>query len=200
MPLIDLTRTLAPGMPVYPGDPPVEIQTLKGSPTGNKITLGSHAGTHLDAPSHFFKGGKSAADLDVKKFFGRGRLIDARKVSEIDTPLLDGIPIERGDVVLICTGWDTHFDAADYFTQYPKITTAFARQLCDAGITIIGMDCPSPDYPPYPVHQLFLEHGVIILENLTGLDQLITILRFEVIALPAKWPTDGAPVRVVAKT
>jgi len=199
MPFIDLTRTLAPGMPVYPGDPPVEIQTLKGSPATCKITLGSHAGTHLDAPSHFFKDGKSVAHLDVNKFFGRGRLIDARGIPVIDSPLLDGVSIERGDAVLVYTGWDTHFNSPDYFTQYPKITPAFAQQLCDAGITMIGMDNPGPDYPPYPVHQLFLKHEVIILENLTGLEQLTATPRFKVIALPAKWPTDGAPVRVIAK-
>ncbi len=64
---------------------------------------------------------------------------------------------------------------------------------------MIGLDVSGPDYDPYPIHQKLLAEDVLIIENLTNLDQLYD-LDFEVSALPLKLDLDGSPARVIART
>lgn len=64
---------------------------------------------------------------------------------------------------------------------------------------MIGLDTPSPDRYPFAVHKHLLEHGVLILENLARLDQLLTATSFEVIALPLNVKADSSIARVVAR-
>ncbi len=61
------------------------------------------------------------------------------------------------------------------------------------------MDILGPDQPPFLTHKTLLENEILIIENLTNLDQLVGVKNFEVIALPAKFNADAAPIRVVAK-
>ena len=63
---------------------------------------------------------------------------------------------------------------------------------------MVGMDTPSPDHAPYKVHKILLGNEILILENLTNLEQLLN-KNFEVIALTPKLEADAAPARVVAK-
>jgi kynurenine formamidase len=66
-------------------------------------------------------------------------------------------------------------------------------------VKIVGMDMLGPDYDkPWATHKVLLGNDILILENLTNLDQLLNIEHFDVIALPAKLHSDAAPVRVVA--
>ena len=68
-------------------------------------------------------------------------------------------------------------------------------------VKMVGMDMLGPDYDkPWLTHKILLGHNITILENLTNLDQLLNAGEFEVIALPAKFQADAAPVRVIAKT
>ena len=65
-------------------------------------------------------------------------------------------------------------------------------------LDLVGMDTPSPDAPPFPVHKIFLGSEILIIENLTNLESLVDLKNFTVAALPAKFHADAAPVRVVA--
>lgn len=64
---------------------------------------------------------------------------------------------------------------------------------------IIGIDFASPDRPPFKVHRMLLNEGVLILENLTNLAALLEAERFEVMAFPLKIKADSSLLRVVAK-
>src|SRR3989344_89535 len=64
-------------------------------------------------------------------------------------------------------------------------------------VNLIGLDTPSPDRTPFAVHKILLGAGILIVENLTNLEQLLN-QKFEVVALPAKLETDAAPTRVIA--
>jgi kynurenine formamidase len=199
---IDLTHILADDTPVYPGDAEVEItQTaslVKDGYVDHAVGMGVHAGTHLDSPQHFIEGGKNIAGLDIETFFGRGVLVDARGKAIIDADTLTGVDIKPQDIVLVWTGWSAKFKRADYFTGHPSWTEDLARRLLDSGIKMVGVDGPSPDYEPFAIHKIFLGQGIPIMENLTNLDRLAGT-KFELIALPAKFEADGAPVRVVAR-
>jgi kynurenine formamidase len=71
--------------------------------------------------------------------------------------------------------------------------------LVEKKIKMIGMDTPSPDRYPFKIHKLLFENNIYILENLTNLDQLLNIDRFEVIAFPLKINADSSITRAVAR-
>jgi kynurenine formamidase len=102
-------------------------------------------------------------------------------------------------IVLFYSGMDRHFGENDYFTNYPDITEELARFLADQHVKIVGLDWVSPDHDPYQIHDILFKSDVLILENLTNLDQLLMATDFEVFAFPLKIEADSSIVRVVAR-
>jgi len=198
MEVVDLTMPLCDGLPGYPGDPPVAIARVRSHETdGYQVTqvcVGSHSGTHLDAPRHFFRRGPTLDQYPAARLVGPGVVVDCRPVS-VEVPSLIDAPIlaerlapytvpSNGFVLLWMEGALLAPDAA--------------QSLLEAGAALVGTDGPSLDAPPYPVHRLFLGHGVLLAENLRGLDRLgpgPVTCAFLPLALP---DADGAPVRAVA--
>ena len=139
------------------------------------------------------------SDIPITKFFGRGRLIDARGQTTVTAGLLATANLQPGDIVLVLTGWYKHFRDPDYYQSFPEIDPAFAERLVAADIAILGLDTPTPDRPPFPVHKILLSKQVLIIENLTNLEALLGVAEFHVTAAPSKFHSEAAPVRVVAK-
>jgi kynurenine formamidase len=160
MPLIDLTHTFCQDMPVFPGDPPAKLEQTAhlGRDEYNMYSLcgGLHVGTHIDAPLHMIAGGSFVCDLPAEKFFGCGRLIDARGRDAVTPDLLQDAKLRAGDIVLVLTGWYHRFRDATYYTDYPELTPDFARQLIRTGPAAVGLDTPSPDRSPFEVHKILL--------------------------------------------
>jgi kynurenine formamidase len=202
MKLIDLTHTFDDAMPLYPGDPRPEIVRLADMPgagfTLSQVRTGMHTGTHMDSPLHVIANGKFLSDWPVEKFIGRGVLIDARGKEKIDDDLLSGVQLKKNDIVLVLTGFSGKYRETAYYRDYPDMTESFAGALVNAGVSIVGLDTAGPDRTPYPIHRLLLSADVLIIENLTNLESLVGIRMFEVCALPAKFKTEAAPVRVIA--
>lgn len=190
-------------MPVYPGDakPSVEQTAFLAEHGYNDFSVrtGMHVGTHIDAPFHMIENGKRIAAYDPERFVGTGVLLDAREKKVIGTDLLDGKTLEHGSIVLVVTGFDYFFRSERYFRDFPKMIEQCAQTLVAAGVKIVGMDTPSPDNAPFTVHKILLQNDVLIIENLTNLSTLLSIPKFEVIALPAKYDMEAAPVRVLAR-
>jgi kynurenine formamidase len=201
--LIDLSHVFDDAMPVYPGDPTPELrQSPKTGSAGYAIgTVRTvlHAGTHIDGPLHVIEGGSPLSDIPVGRFAGRGVLIDARGRASVDTGILSDKKLQRGDIVLVMSGHSTLYHAAEYFLKSPVITEPFAQALVDAGVSMLGIDFASPDSPPFPVHHLLLSRGILIIENLTNLDQLAGVSRFEVFALPVRFRAEAGLARVIAR-
>ncbi len=217
MEFIDLTHTFTNDMPVYPGD---SAPALKQTSTmeqddivSYELHSGMHVGTHMDAPLHMLAGGKKLSEFSVDKFFGNGVLIDARGKSVVDVDLLNGADIQRGDIVLIMTGFYKKFREPEYYHSHPDISESFAKKMVELGVKIVGMDTPSPDLPalptgqaggrqvkaPFAIHKILLGAEVLIIENLTNLEPLLNHKKFEIIALPAKFEAEAAFARVVAR-
>ncbi len=200
---IDLTHRFTQDMPVYPGDPPAKLKQIAqiGEDEYNMYCLcsGMHVGTHIDAPLHMIAGGKFICDVPVMRFFGRGRLIDARGRSTATPDLLKIADISAGDIVLILTGWYHRFGNDNYYAEFPEMAPDLARDLVKMGASIVGLDTPSPDRSPFLVHRILLSADVLIIENLTNLEALLGIDEFDVVALPAKFQCEAAPVRVIAQ-
>ena len=200
--LIDLSRLFTPGMPVYPGEPKMTLElcsTIKRDGyTNHQLISGMHVGTHIDAPLHFVQDGKKISDISLDRFYGSAVLVDARNKKVIDIDAIQKSDIKKDDIVLILTGHDRFYGKAEYFTEQPIITEEFARKMIEIGIKMLGVDMASPDTYPFSVHRLLLPNEILILENLTNLDQLID-QDFQLFAFPIKFEADAAFVRTVAK-
>ena len=203
MKYIDLSHEFTGTMPTYPGDPEVELKQIatfdEDAYNDHQLSTPLHVGTHMDAPLHMIKDGAYMSDIPLEKFFGRGVLLDARGKDKIDAELFENVELKEGDVVFVTTGFSDKYRDPSYFTGRPAFTEAFAERLIEAKIKMVGMDMPSPDYEPFPVHRMLLGKGILILENLTNLKELVDVKNFEVIALPIKLRADSAFARVVAR-
>lgn len=197
MALIDLTRALTPGMPVYPGDPSVRFDGHADYGTdGFRVTalhLGTHSGTHVDAPAHFLPGGETVDRLALDALLGPARVM----------ALADAHPeLARGERVILRSGWSERWGDDDYFSAFPGLSRSLAEQLAEAPVALVGLETPSlhPDAAEDArLHRLLLGRGIVIVENLVNVERLPK--RFHLIVLPLPLGgLDGAPVRVVAVT
>ena len=214
---INLSHAIHEGMVTPPASwhPVVEI-TQMGSHSvegreSYKITFGTHTGTHIDTPAHMVADAVQRIDnLPLDVTIGKAKLLNIPKGPFGKITVQDvkncGTTIQKGDRVVINTGWYKKWDTQQFFQEYPYITLEAANWLVDKGVIYVLMDTPSPDDPrkklvagqPNPVHIAFLEKGVYISECLTNLDE-IPSNEFELIVLPLLIKdADGAPVRAVA--
>ena len=195
---LDLTMPLGPDTPVYPGDPRPELVADADFGTHgylcHTLKLGTHAGTHLDAPGHMVPGAALLGDFGVERFFGRGVLIDMR--DGLDAERVRGCEIQPGDIVLLWTGFSDDLSAT-YYERVPDIAPAATALLAASGASLVGIDAGSIDTEPFPVHKAILGADILLAENLIGLARLAG-QAFTVTALPLRLGLDGAPARVVA--
>jgi len=201
--LVDLTRTFVSNMPAYPGDDAVKLyQTRNISEDGYnnyRIESGMHTGTHLDGTLHMVDGTELISEISVDRFFGRGVLIDARGKSEINFKESFKQRISPDDIVLFLTGHGQMYGKEEYFKDYPALTETFADFLVNVGVNMVGFDTPSPDKSPFAIHKLLFRANILIIENLTNLEPLLGVKKFEVYVFPLKIQADSAPVRVIAR-
>ena len=202
--LIDLTHTFTDNMPVFPGGDDCsrlyqDMTFAEGQINHSRVESGLHVGTHMDAPFHMVDGGAYISDIPVTHFRGKGHLIDARGKETVTADLLEGHEIGEGDIVIVHTGWYKKFRDSDYFETYPEIAEDFARKLVDLKVALLGLDTPSPDRDPYPIHRILLPENILIIENMNDVGEIPENTPFIVHAYPAKYKADGAPVRVIAE-
>jgi len=195
--IFDVTYPVYQGMPVYPGDPGVEFNPVMTLDTDgvrvNSIAMGTHTGTHVDAPGHFIREGKTVEALDLRTLVGRVQVYDLPGITGISASHLDNI---RPGRVILKTG---HL-LSDNSPVKPCLTPGAALFLVRRGITLLGVDFPSVDCPGgKESHHILLESGVVVVENLMLMD--VPPGSYQIICLPlALAGLDGAPARVLLKT
>ncbi len=206
---VDLTHRVSPGMPSYPGtEPPVFVAscTLENHAFEEKtITMYSHTGTHMDAPAHMIEGGSTLDGFDAGAFVGTGVVLDLAQPGRrvVGRKHLEpwGREIEDRDFVLLHTGQSGNWGKPGYFERYPVLSEEAARWLAGFRPKGVGVDAVSVDpmdTETFPVHRLFLERDILVIENLTRLEALLG-RKFLLCCLPLKIEgADGAPVRAVA--
>ena len=203
MKLIDLTHPINRTIPIFPGDGPVQLDQVrtigKDGFTNFRLSTEMHVGTHIDGPLHKISVTPLIAQISLEHFTGKGVLIDVRGEIEIEFREAFRESIAPGSIILFYSGLDQYFDQPDYFLMYPDISEELARFLVEQRVKIIGIDWPSPDHAPYPIHEILLKNNVLILENLTNLDKLLNETNFEVFAFPLKIEADSSLVRAVAR-
>lgn len=211
MSIVDLSHPIATGMPVYPGDPDVSVESaLSIAHHGSNVArlqLGSHTGTHLDAPSHVVAGGRTVDQLDLELLHGIAHILQVTQPPEtfigqsVRVDDIAALPEQLPPIVCIATGWDQHFYDAQQ-EHHPHIDPQLAQSLWERGARVLGVDTLSPDPTAagtdYPVHEFWLGHDGIIIENLRALTELPDQVKMSVLPLNLAG-LDGSPVRAIAR-
>lgn len=197
--LVDLSVQLNNQTPAYPGDPKIQIAQIETVESdghlGHSILLGTHTGTHIDAPAHMLVAGDSLGAVPIDRFFGTGKLVDAFTIDAIDKAM-----VESDNIVIFYTGMSNDYYKPSYFTDYPVMPGEIADYLINKGVKLVGVDtCSVDNTPDFPIHKRLLGAGIPIAENLTNLDALQD-RNFQVYAFPLNLDLDGAPARVIAET
>jgi len=205
MRIIDISRTISNGMPVFPGDMQVNLTKYNSLETDGfvsyRLDSGLHIGTHIDAPMHMVHDKRLMSDFDISNFIGKGVLLNVVGESPIIMKSDYEQIIHENSIVLLYTGHDRFwYDSPEkYYTKYPSIDPLLAEFLVSRKIKILGMDMPSPDHAPFNIHKIFLGNDIFLLENLTNLQLLDDISDFEVMAFPLKITAEGSFVRAVCR-
>jgi len=214
--IIDLTMTLREGIMTFPvhWHPVVEITQLgrfevEGRET-RKIVLGTHTGTHVDAPRHFVPKGETIENTDLDIYYGPARVLDFTHLpdkTEITREMLvERIGRDFPSRILFRYDWERRLDSLKYYSDPPYLSEEACEWIVENGIRLVGFDAPMPDDPrngrgsdrDSPNHTILLGAGVAILEYLVNLSQIPT-KDFILSALPLKIEEgDGAPVRAIA--
>jgi len=196
MQIIDITRPLSGDAVVYPGDrTPVFSQSDRGMYLISDLTMSSHSGTHIDAPVHYLKRGKTIDSVSLTSLIGRCRVLDLCNAgSTITAGDLEG-KISNIKRLLL----KTTFSGMERFEKdYPCLTIDAAGLITRTGIQCVGIDSPSIETYECDgtVHRELLSHGCIIIEllDLSGVEEG----DYEMVALPLRLKgLDGSPARVV---
>lgn len=200
--IIDLSHRLTEDMPVYPGDPKLQISAdaslNKEGYAGHSVMMGTHAGTHIDAPAHMIEGAKTLDKFPIDRFVGRGRYVLAKdNIFKLED--IQNADIQEGDIVLFNTEMSYRFYDQEYFKEYPAMSEDIAHYLVERKIKMVGVDtCSIDNRPDFPVHKILLSADIPIIENLTNVEQL-SGLGSTIIALPIRLDLDAAPARVIAE-
>jgi arylformamidase len=202
--LWDISPTVAPGFPVFPGDTAFSVRwTWSMGPTCpvnvSELTLSPHTGSHTDAPLHYDPQGASMAEVPLDAYLGPCRVIHAIGIGPLIEPRhvephLGALPPR----VLVRTyrhvpaAWDRGFAA---------FAPATLELLAMHGVRLVGLDTPSLDPEQSKTlesHQVVRQHGIAVLEGIV-LDD-VPAGDYELIALPMKWHgLDASPVRAVLR-
>jgi kynurenine formamidase len=226
MKLIDLARELYHRTPTHPAHPPVVMTNWNthaevrrdGDVTFTSrsmvMSLGDHAGTHVDAPSHFDArpGALTVDQVPLENFYTEAVCLDLAHI-----PLKTDVAVEdleqaekcasidirpRDTVFLHMAVHDRLFGTPEYVTDFPGLTKESAEWLGRKGIVSFGVEAVSPGRPgrnDFLVHLVCCDMGFTHMESLCNLDQLVGKGRFRFIGFPLKIKGgSGSPIRAVA--
>jgi arylformamidase len=204
---IDVSIPLRTGMVHWPDDPPVSIERVLDIERGDvvsvsRLSMSAHTGTHMDAPLHFFRTGKSIDTMPLTACLGRARVIEIRDPESIKPEELRHYQLQRGERVLFKTRnsarcWQTD----DFVEDFVYISQEAARFLAAQQVQTVGVDYLSVGgffKDGVETHHALLEAGIWIIE---GLDlSSVAPGMYELICLPLKIEgSDGAPARAILR-
>jgi len=217
MQIVDLSMPIKEGMQTFPKHwhPFVEITQLGRHGIENretrKLVLGTHTGTHIDAPLHFIPGGISVDQIPLDQLNGLATVLNlssfkpGTEVSQQDLEkALDGNSAER---ILMRFDWDMHLNTMSYYNDSPFLSEDAAHWLVNQGCRLLGMDTAMPDNPKNghnctkdsPIHRILLGNNVILLEYLVNLKLLKKSVVDLIVAPLNITGADGSPVRAFAR-
>ena len=206
MKLIDISVPLDTDLPNYPGNTPFALEAVKRIARGDSsnvssLHLSAHAGTHVDAPRHFFDDAPGSEGLPLEMLIGRARVVEVTSRTGVAAEDLASTDLAEDVRLLIKTANSRLWGSPEFHRDYVGVTESGARHLVEHGIKVVGVDYLSVEcfkQPGAPAHHALLGAGVIVIEGLNLRDVEPGV--YEMICLPLRVvSSDGAPARVVLR-
>ncbi len=215
--VVDLTHPLHEGVPTWTGRCGFRLEIKIDYEEGLRAqTQRGHAGvgTHMDAPSHFVRGGANIGDIPLEKLIVPLCVLDLR--NRLDPDLLVSPQdlsayeakygaIPEGSLVCAMTGWEKYWNDPDRYRNpdekgkmhFPGFSAESAAVLVERKVAGIGIDTLSPDgsNDGFPVHEIILGAGKYILENLAQLSRMPARGAFAIVFPPRTRDASESPIR-----
>ncbi len=215
--IIDLSLMIKEGMQTFnaPWHPSVKITKLASHKINNretrKIEIGTHTGTHIDAPKHFIKNGKSIEKITLDQIVGEATIINFSKLRDLHeiskNELIKKINNQKINRLIVRFDWDKNYNSGKYYTKHPFFSQDACKWLANNGCKVLGIDTPQPDNPKNnsgeknklaPNHKILLSKNIVILEYLTNLKKIKKNSFFLITAPLNIYKADGSPTRCFA--
>lgn len=203
--LYDLSPTIRPELPVWPGDTPYSSRLICSLAEGDSVNLQAftataHLGSHADAPFHTEPRGEGISEMPLDRYLGHCRVVRVPPQPLIEPRHVDGIDLGSPGRLLFKS--ESVRDRRTFPERFTALSPELANLLVSHGVRLVGMDTPSVD--PFDskaleAHHILFRGGIAILEGLV-LDGVPEGL-YELIALPLKMAgLDASPVRAVLRS
>ncbi|PZC45420.1 MAG: arylformamidase [Chloroflexi bacterium] len=204
---IDVTAPVTTGMAVWPGDPAVNINRVAEVERGDLATvshldMGSHTGTHVEAPSHFLPGGLTIDEMPLEATNGKARVIgieDSATVGLSELLLHDPQPGER--LLFKTANSSRQWYQEPFVEDFVALSLEAAHLLAERQLLMVGIDYLSVSGfhdDTSAIHTTLLKAGIWIVEGLAL--QGIAPGAYEMVCLPLKLQgTEGAPARAMLR-
>jgi arylformamidase len=212
LPIYDISLPISPSLPVWPGDPAVEVTHLLTMDHGDPINLpglqfSAHTGTHIDAPRHVLRGGAPVDTLPLDILIGPALVVELTTSTAISAADLDRLDIPVGTKRLLFKTrnsrvWQGPITPV-FQPDFIALDVSAAAWVVERNVRLVGVDYISVEGyetdPDLPVHTTLLKAGVVIIEGLALAG--VPPGPYQLIALPIKLAdADGAPTRAVLMT
>ena len=204
--IYDVSVPITNSIPVWPSDPPVKL-TQKSHPSRDgshtieltSIEMGSHTGTHLDAPFHMVSRGRRLSDIPIEQLVGKATVVELPGERSIGRRQLEKVTWNGVLRVLFKTENSKHWQDGKFYEEFVYLEPDGADFLVERGIRLVGIDYLSIDKfksVDHATHFVLLTRNVVIIE---GLDlSSVPPGEYNMVALPLHLKdADGAPTRVI---
>jgi arylformamidase len=197
----DISVPIRPGMIIYDGNPGVELERVDSIAKGahanvSRLELGTHTGTHVDAPLHFLEGAPGSESIELEPLIGPAAVVDATSADgDLDEQALEALDIPaQAERVLLKTANGRLWERDEFSRDFIRLTGSGARYLIRNGTRLVGIDFLS--IGDEEAHRELLGAGVVPVE---GLDlRAVEPGEYQLVCLPLRLEgSDGAPARVV---
>ena len=204
---IDVSVLVRAGMPYWPDNPPVHIERQLDIERGDvanvsSLRMGSHTGTHMDAPLHFLDDGKGLDEMEFEATIGPARVVEIEDPVSVTAGELQDKDILAGERILFKTRNSTYaWSSTSFVEDFVYIAKGAAQYLASRRVRTVGIDYLSVGgfkKDGVETHRALLEAGIWIIE---GLDLArVASGKYDLICLPLKIErSDGAPARAVLR-
>lgn len=197
---IDISRPIYSGMVVYPNNPEVNFMQVQKAGEGKnaltRIELGTHTGTHIDSPAHIHDGAEGVSVYEMNQLNGEAEVVD---LSQLESVITDSdMPKTETERVLFKTR-NSAGDQDEFDDNFVALDDSAAQECVKRGVKLVGLDALSirKRGTVNKVHEILIDAGIVVLEGLwlAGVEAG----GYELVCMPLKIDSDGAPVRAVLK-
>lgn len=203
MNIIDISWPITPDMTAYKDEKVVQLDAIrtfeKDGARKTKITLDTHTGTHIDAPSHFLADGSPTNRIELEQFIGQSIVLDLSHVEDkITAEHLEEYDLEDCDAILFKTKNSQKSATAPFDASFVYLDETAAEVLVELGINAVGIDYLGIErnQPGHETHIMLLQGGVVVIEGLR-LGHVQEGEYFFVCLPLALQGLDGAPARAI---